>query len=128
MCVQGCEQAVRHALSRRGFFRGAAAATFVATAVAPVQAAPRSFERVVDLTHTMSADFPTFFGVAGIEMQRHSTFKTDGYNMFWWRIIEHAGTHLDAPVHFSEAGMTADAIPVETLVVGKTPSGAPWNE
>lgn len=116
MCVQGCEQAVRHALSRRGFFRGAAAATFAATAVTPAPAAPRSFERVIDLTHTMSAEFPTFFGVPGIEMQRQSSFKSDGYNLFWWRIIEHAGTHLDAPIHFSEAGMTADEIPAETLV------------
>ena len=34
MCVPGCEDAVRHALTRRGLFAGAAATAFAATAVA----------------------------------------------------------------------------------------------
>jgi kynurenine formamidase len=119
MCVPGCEQAVRLALSRRGFFKGAAAAGFVATAVAPAvaQTAPKSFSSVVDLTHTMSPAFPTFFGVPGIEMQKQFDLKKDGFNLYWWRIIEHAGTHMDAPIHFSEAGQTVEAIDPKSLVV-----------
>ena len=71
MCVPGCQEAVRSALSRRGFFKGAAAAGFAATALAPDAADAarvrlRRFTAVVDLTHTMSPDFPTFFGVPGI--------------------------------------------------------------
>jgi kynurenine formamidase len=105
-------------LSRRGFFKGAAAAGFAATAFAPeAQAAPRAAGSVIDLTHTMSPDFPTFFGVPGVEMQKQFDIKKDGFNLYWWRIIEHAGTHLDAPIHFSEDGMTAEAIGAETLVV-----------
>src|SRR5262249_5676592 len=98
MCVPGCQEAVRHALSRRGFFKGPLAASFAATAVAPetAQAAPaRRFTSTVDLTHTMSAEFPTFFGVPGIEMDKKFDLKKDGFNLYWWRIIEHAGTHLD---------------------------------
>jgi kynurenine formamidase len=119
MCVPGCEDAVRHALTRRGLFAGAAATAFVATAVMPepAAAATRRFRNVVDLTHTMSPEFPTFFGVPGIEMQRQFDFKKDGFNLYWWRIVEHAGTHLDAPIHFSEKGMTADQIAVSSLVV-----------
>ncbi len=120
MCVPGCEQAVRQALSRRGFFRGAgavAAASFAATAVTPEPAVAASFKRVVDLTHTMSPDFPTFFGVPGIEMQREKDFKKDGFNMFWWRVVEHAGTHMDAPIHFSEKGNSVEMIAVSELVV-----------
>ncbi len=117
MCLPGCEQAVHHALSRRGFFAGAAG--FAATAALPPAAiaAPRSFSSVVDLTHTMSAEFPTYFGTPGIEMQRQSEFKKDGYNMYWWRILEHAGTHVDAPIHFSASGASAEKIPAESLVV-----------
>jgi kynurenine formamidase len=119
MCVPGCEQAVRHALTRRGFFKGAAAAGFAATAIVPEPAfaAPRRFSSVVDLTHTMSPAFPTFFGVPGIELQKQFDFKKDGFNLYWWRIIEHGGTHLDAPIHFSEGGMTADRIAATQLVV-----------
>jgi hypothetical protein len=29
---------------------------------------------------------------------------------------EHGGTHLDAPIHFAEHGLTADAIPLRQLI------------
>lgn len=123
MCVPGCQEAVRAALSRRGFFKGAAAVGFAATA-APAEAAkrrpkaePRQFKAVVDLTHTMSPEFPTFFGVPGIEMEKKFDFKKDGFNLNWWHIIEHAGTHLDAPIHFSESGSTVDKIVAGELVL-----------
>jgi len=118
MCVPGCQealhQALRSGLSRRRFFKGAASFAAVA-ASEPAEAAPRRFRRVVDLTHTMSGDFPTFFGVPGITLEKTFDIKKDGFNLNWWRIIEHAGTHLDAPLHFSENGISADKI--ETLVV-----------
>ena len=136
MCVPGCQEALQAALSRRGFFKGAAAAGFAATVIEPAEAAKKKpakkaepaagtkapegqsyFKGVVDLTHTMSPDFPTFFGVPGIELQKQYDFKKDGFNLNWWRIIEHAGTHLDAPIHFSEDGATADAIVAGELVV-----------
>ncbi len=66
---------------------------------------------VVDLTHTMSADFPTFDGTPGIEMQKLKELKKDGYNLYEWRLNEHSGTHLDAPIHFSEAGIDRRANP-----------------
>src|SRR5262249_23945691 len=104
----------------RGFFRGAtvAAAGFAATAVAPhAEAATRKFTSVVDLTHTMSPEFPTFFGVPGIEMDKKFDLKKDDFNLYGWRIIEHAGTHMEAPIHFSEAGATVEKIAAEGLVV-----------
>ncbi len=130
----GCQEALHASLSRRGFFKGAAAAGFAATTVAPAAAqtkpaaAPKAaaakapvgqsyFKGVVDLTNTMSPEFPTFFGVPGIELQKQYDFKKDGFNLNWWRLLEHAGTHLDAPIHFSEAGATADTIVAGELVV-----------
>ncbi|HXF89088.1 MAG TPA: cyclase family protein [Xanthobacteraceae bacterium] len=117
MCVPGCQEAVRQALSRRGFLKTAAAAGFAATAVGPAEAAPRQFRRVVDLTHTMSREFPTFFGEPGIEMEKKFDFKKDGFNLNLWKLNEHAGTHMDAPIHFTENGVTADRLAPEALVV-----------
>jgi kynurenine formamidase len=119
MCVPGCEETVRAALTRRGFFRGAAVTAFAATAVAAptALAQERSFRRAIDLTHTLSPGFPTFFGVPGIEMKRQASLKPDGFNAYIWQVMEHAGTHLDAPIHFSENGATADRINVASLVV-----------
>lgn len=122
MCIAGCETIVRAALSRRGFF--ASAAGFAATAQLPAAAAEpkpeavmRSFTKVVDLTHTMSPQFPTFSGKPGIAMHRMFTFKKDQFNLFTWNLDEHTGTHLDAPLHFSEHGASTDQLPIDQLVV-----------
>ena len=116
MCVPGCQEAIRHTLSRRRVF--GAAAAFAATAVAPpALAAPRPAKRVIDLTHTMSGDFPTFDGTPGIEMRKIKDLKKDGFSLYQWQLIEHSGTHLDAPIHFSENGMAVEQIAAETLVV-----------
>jgi kynurenine formamidase len=116
MCVPGCQEAIHQALSRRRIL--GAAAAFAATAVAPSSAlaAPRPYKKVVDLTHTMSADFPTFDGKPGIEMQKVFDLKKDGYNLYRWSLIEHSGTHLDAPIHFSESGIAVEQIPADALV------------
>jgi kynurenine formamidase len=126
--------AVHATLSRRGFFRGATAAGFAVTALSSVEAeakpakgkdksggsaerTERYFKAVIDLTHTMSPEFPTYFGVPGIELQKQYDFKKDGFNLNWWRIVEHAGTHIDAPIHFSENGATVEKIVAGELVV-----------
>jgi kynurenine formamidase len=114
MCLPGCGEAVGRALSRRGFFGGAAAtAAFAAT---PAQA-QRGFTKVIDLTHTLSPAFPTFFGVPGIEIERRYTLKKDGANVSWWHVLEHAGTHIDAPYHYAENGAAVEAITPDQLVV-----------
>lgn len=119
MCVPSCQEAVRSALSRRALLKGAGAvaAGLSASSTAKGQAPARSFTSAVDLTHTMSPDFPTFFGVPGIEMQKQFNLSKDAFNLYWWRIIEHAGTHFDAPIHFSANGATADQFGAGDLVI-----------
>src|SRR3974377_1781227 len=118
MCVPGCQESVRLTLSRRGLFKGAMAAGCAGAVLSNNAGAapPGGRTAAVDLTHTMSADFPTFFGVPGIEMEKKFDFKKDGFNLYWWHIIEHAGTHLDAPIHFSQDGISAERIDASTLV------------
>jgi kynurenine formamidase len=41
----------------------------------------------------------------------------DGYNMYRLQLVEHTGTHLDARMHFSSDGQTADEIPVVPLAI-----------
>lgn len=95
----------------------AAAASAVAPRAPALAQSPRAFSRVVDLTHTLATDFPTYDGPSGLAMEQLVTIADDGYNMYLWQLVEHTGTHLDAPIHFSTDRQTADEIPIENLVV-----------
>ena len=121
MCVPGCLETVGRRLGRRGLIRGAGLATAAAalSAVAPQARAaePRSFTRVVDLTHAMGPDFPTYDGGSNLAIETIVTLAKDGYNMKRWLLVEHTGTHMDAPIHFGDGVQSADQIPAEHLVV-----------
>jgi kynurenine formamidase len=77
----------------------------------------KSFSRVVDLTHTIGPAFPTYDGGSNLEMEALVTLAKDGYNMNRWLLVEHTGTHMDAPIHFGDGVRSADQVPAEHLVV-----------
>jgi len=104
-------------LSRRGFFTAAAAGA--GAVLAPVGAPPalaQGHGTIEDLTHAYDADFPTYFGVPGMSSRQSFTFADDGFNLLTLTVNEHTGTHVDAPLHFSEDGASVDEIPVGDLV------------
>jgi kynurenine formamidase len=72
--------------------------------------------RLVDLTHTLTPDFPTFFGGSQFTSTPLFELATDGFNMNEWELVEHTGTHMDAPYHFSNQDTPAE-IPLERLVL-----------
>ncbi len=106
-------------LSRRGLFKGAAMAG-TAAALGGVAAAPSALaqghDAVEDLTHTLTPEFPTFSGEQQFFMEQKFNYAEHFYNLFDLRIDEHTGTHIDAPLHFSEDGASVDEIPVSNLV------------
>jgi len=122
MCAPGCLEHVTERLSRRSILQGTAvmaaagAATSLAGDVAEAQSLPR-VQRVLDLTHALSPEFPTFFGVPGIALKQVKDFKRDGFNMNEWTLLEHVGTHIDAPIHFAATGAGPAELPSDRLVV-----------
>jgi kynurenine formamidase len=106
-------------LSRRSLFKAAAglgAAAAIAGA-APVKPAYAATGVNTDMTHTLSPEFPTYGGAPGIAFNKQFDFKANGYNLNELVIGEHSGTHIDAPLHFSENGLSVDAIPISDLIV-----------
>ncbi|MEP1209669.1 MAG: cyclase family protein [Rhizobiaceae bacterium] len=71
---------------------------------------------IVDLTHTLSPEFPTFGGAPGIAYNQQYNLKEHGFNLFQLTIDEHTATHIDAPLHFSEDGKSVDEIELADLV------------
>ncbi|WP_210211644.1 MULTISPECIES: cyclase family protein [unclassified Mesorhizobium] len=103
---------------KAGFTLGLGAAAVAALpAVPPAQAAPISFTDTVDLSHALYEGFPTFSGEKWFTVEHLVTFAKDKVNLNRWTIVEHSGTHMDAPIHFSADGMTADLIPIADLIV-----------
>ena len=131
MCVPGTQEVVLKRLSRRDFFKATAPLVAGMMLPAPILAASanrsaevnlaevmtRPFKRAVDLTHVITEDFPTFFGSPNLEIETLFTFDPNGFNMFRWHLVEHTGTHMDAPFHFSPDGMSADQLPLSMLIV-----------
>lgn len=77
----------------------------------------RRFAYVLDLTHPLPEDFPSASGEIWLKLENFMSFASHGVNFKRWHVHEHIGTHLDAPIHFSDCGHTAEQIPVESLVV-----------
>jgi len=105
-------------LSRRDFFRGTAAVAAgagMAGIAAPTSAFAQAPRQVVDMTHELSEEFPTFGGVPGISYDKQFDFAENGYNLYVLTVNEHTGTHIDAPLHFSADGASVAEIPVESL-------------
>lgn len=105
-------------LSRRSFFKAGAVATAAAAltggATTPAMAAGHG--GVVDMTHAFDAGFPTWDGAPGISYDKAFDFAKDGFNLYNLTTNEHAGTHIDAPLHFSADGSSVDEIPVSNLI------------
>lgn len=93
-------------------------------AVAPVRLAGQGIDpgrfTLVDLTHSYNAATPYWPNSPfGFRLDSLSYGRTPGgwfYSSFAFSAPEHGGTHLDAPIHFHEGGLTADRIPLEQLV------------
>ena len=106
-------------LSRRSFFRGAGASVAAAAATAAVAppALAQGATTVEDLTHELFESFPTFGGEQQLFIEQPVEFARDGYNLLVLTLNEHTGTHMDAPLHFSQDGASVAEIPVGDLVV-----------
>lgn len=138
MCVPLCQQKISQTLNRRNFLKGAGlmaaaaaagGATSALTSVTKAQtddSAPAAqtvpqlqsvsfFGKVVDLTHTLIPEFPTYFGEQQLELETIFSLDPDGFYINRWILNEHTGTHIDAPAHFSDQ-QTADQIPISNLI------------
>lgn len=121
MCHPAAIQMVKdRMLSRRSFLCGSAAATAGAVIGAAAAAPPAlagGAGGVMDLTHTLTTDFPTYFGEQQYFEEQKFNFAEHFFNLKEIRVNEHTGTHMDAPLHFSADGASVDQLTVQQLVV-----------
>lgn len=76
------------------------------------------FREVLDLTHTIDAQVPTYelSDKPAFQATTVATIDKDGYFARNISLPEHFGTHLDAPAHFARGLWTVDQIPPDRFV------------
>ena len=72
--------------------------------------------RVVDLTHAFRNGMPVFPGLPQPAFDPIAKVEEDGYAMTSYTMLNHIGTHVDAPAHQIAGGDTLDEIGLERLV------------
>lgn len=79
---------------------------------------------IVDLSHELYSGMPNIGGLAinfwpveTYEAQRTISGGKVGYESRMMLLAEHCGTHLDAPRHFDENGLSVNEVPLERLVL-----------
>lgn len=72
--------------------------------------------RVVDLTHPYANDMPLYPGLPTPSFEDIAQVERDGYAMSEYLLLNHIGTHVDAPAHQIAGGATLDEIPLDSLV------------
>lgn len=72
--------------------------------------------RVVDLTYALNENLPKWPGdQRGFEARENGNLARDGYFTRHIWMLEHYGTHMDAPAHFVAGKATVDRIPPQRL-------------
>jgi kynurenine formamidase len=72
--------------------------------------------RVVDLTHAFDNGMPVYPGLPDPSFEPIAKVEEDGYAMTRYAMLNHIGTHVDAPAHQIAGGDTLDEIGLERLV------------
>jgi kynurenine formamidase len=72
--------------------------------------------RIVDLTHPLSDEMPVYPGLPWPSFAPIAKVESDGYAMSEYHMLNHIGTHVDAPSHLVAGGDTLDEIALERLV------------
>lgn len=119
MCLPETFKAREGTISRRNVFKLAAAAAAAATLPSVSEASPLQLpriSRIIDLTHVLGTQTPTFPGLPGFAITPLVTMEEDGVYFNQISQGEHIGTHIDAPNHFSADGLAIHEIPVDRLV------------
>lgn len=109
--------------SRRTALVGGAAAAVTAALTGTARAEDRTprapgggCRGLCDLTHPVTTSLPAFNPTEAPSRRTVVTIEQNGYYQQEWRLVEHTGTHVDAPGHFTAGGRLAPELRIDELV------------
>jgi arylformamidase len=82
--------------------------------------------RIYDISVTVTAHMPVWPGDPPVELERVVKMEDgEDANVSRLRMSAHAGTHVDAPIHFVAGGSAIEELPIEALVGPAVVIGVP---
>ena len=72
--------------------------------------------KIIDLTHTMSAEMPVYPGTEKPKFDPANTYEKDGFKETRISMFSHTGTHMDPPAHLFPGRTTLDAFDASQFV------------
>lgn len=73
--------------------------------------------RIIDITVPLRPGIPIWPGSSGIQLRRIKRLeKGDSSNVSQLSCDVHTGTHVDAPKHFIENGLTVEQLPLDVMI------------
>jgi kynurenine formamidase len=70
----------------------------------------------IDLTHTLTDNFPVFPGDEPFRLVQDHSFAADSFNNHVFSGSVHIGTHIDAPMHMTPDGIRITEIALDRLI------------
>jgi arylformamidase len=71
---------------------------------------------LIDLSVPLNEKTPVYPGDPDTKIETAGVLANDGYNDHYISIGTHVGTHIDAPLHMLEGGVSLDKLPIEQFV------------
>jgi kynurenine formamidase len=71
--------------------------------------------RIVDLSYPISSDMLVYPGMERPVLRWLKRVNADGANLTRFEMTAHSGTHVDAPTHFVDGGVSIDEVPLGLL-------------
>src|SRR5262245_5293693 len=101
-------------LLRRPNFAPDAPGASAGAASAPTAPRTLSYSHLLDLTQTLAPQSPVFPGFPPFHTEPFMNHEQHGAAIEKLSLVNHSGTHLDAPYHCSPRGMFVDQMPAES--------------
>src|SRR5215212_1705509 len=104
-------------LLQRPHFAPDAPGSSVSGAHSPATPRTLTYSHLIDLTQTLTPESPVFPGFPPFRIEPFMNHDQHGAAIEKISLVNHSGTHLDAPYHCSPTGMFVDQMPAESFVV-----------
>jgi kynurenine formamidase len=76
-----------------------------------------SYTNLLDLTQVLTPTSPVYPGFPPFAIEPFYSHEQHGVAIERLSLVDHSGTHLDAPYHCSREGLFVDQLPAESLIV-----------